>query len=461
MARKVSGAVVEHTGRDGCTYRALRFTAYSKRRYVSLGAVSAGDAERELRHTLADIERGTWTEPRAIVAPADPEPVPTFHHLAEQWWLRNEPQLRPNTRVDYLTRLERHLLPFFADYRLDRITYDVVESYVAAKLADSKRAAADLAAWQQRLDAAQDAATGREVRRQRPARPLGARTINMTVTLLAAILEGAVERELIARNPAKGKDRRVREHEPRRSYLDTADQVAALLTAAGELDQRAREDRRHVERRAIVATLALAGLRIGEACALRWRDVDLAGGWLHVTDAKTDAGVRRVKIRGALRDELLAVRARHQAGPDEFVFATATGGAPSQDNIRSRVLAPAVALASRRLVERGLTPLPPRITPHSLRRTFASVLYALGEDPGIVMDEMGHTDPALALRVYRQAMRRDDGERERLRALVDGGISAVGGSRATERQSDAPDGEGSGIEKPRVSGAFRSAPGRI
>jgi integrase len=36
-------------------------------------------------------------------------------------------------------------------------------------------------------------------------------------------------------------------------------------------------------------------------------------------------------------------------------------------------------------VERGLTPLPDRITPHSLRRTFASLRYALGEDPGIVI----------------------------------------------------------------------------
>jgi integrase len=85
------------------------------------------------------------------------------------------------------------------------------------------------------------------------------------------------------------------------------------------------------------------------------------------------------------------------------------------------VLAPAVKLASVRLIEHGRTPLSERITPHSLRRTFASVLYALGEDPGIVMDEMGHTDPALALRVYRQTMRRGEDEKRRLRTLVDGG----------------------------------------
>jgi integrase len=51
---------------------------------------------------------------------------------------------------------------------------------------------------------------------------------------------------------------------------------------------------------------------------------------------------------------------------------------------------------------------------------FCSLLYALGEDPGVVMDEMGHTDPALALRVYRQAMRRGEDEKAALRALVEG-----------------------------------------
>lgn len=399
MARKVTGAVVEHTGRDGRTYRALRFTAYGRRRFVSLGPVSEGVAQRELRHTLADVERGTW-QPVVVEAPPEREPVPTFHSFAEQWWGRNERQLAPSTRADYRWRLERHLLPFFAAYPLDRITFDVVERYIAAKLAEEE--------------------------------PLSATSVNMTLTLMAAILEGAVERDLIARNPAKGKSRRVREREPRRSYLETAEQIAALLDAARVLDRDARDDRRHVERCAIVATLTFAGLRIGELCALRWRDVDLAGGWLHVSDSKTDAGRRKVKLRGALRDELLAVRARHQAGPDAFVFATRTGGAPSRDNVRNRVLSPAVKLASERLVRRGLVPLPERITPHSLRRTFASVLYALGEDPGVVMDEMGHTDPALALRVYRQSMRRGEDEKAQLRALVEGGELAVIGSSAAE-----------------------------
>jgi integrase len=189
----------------------------------------------------------------------------------------------------------------------------------------------------------------------------------------------------------------------------------------------------------MIATLTFAGLRIGELCALRWRDVNLADGWLTVGEAKTDAGLRRVKLRGALRDELL--RVRREQDPDEFVFGTLTGGRQSADNFRSRVLRAAVKRANADLQGRGLPPLPERITPHSLRRTFCSLLYALGEDPGTVMDEMGHTDPALALRVYRQAMRRGEDEKAQMRALVEGDEGAEFRPTSGQRgdiEADAP-----------------------
>lgn len=188
-----------------------------------------------------------------------------------------------------------------------------------------------------------------------------------------------------------------------------------------ELDQEAREDRQHVERRAMLTTLTFAGLRISELSALRWRDLDLAAGWLHVGESKTDAGRRRVKLRGALRDELLTLRARHpNVEAIDYVFPTSSGGPFSPDNFRARVLRATIKRANKNLAKRKLPPLPERITPHSLRRTFASVLYALGEDPGVIMDEMGHTDPALALRVYRQSMRRGEDEKAQLRTLIDG-----------------------------------------
>jgi integrase len=390
MSRQATGKVVEHHGTGGRTYRALRFTAYGKRRYVSLGAVSAAEAEQALRHTMADVERGTWRPPRAVEPPADVEPTPTFHAFAEQWWVLREAQWAMKTQHDYRWKLEFHLLPFFGERRLNEITVADVESYAAAKLAEKPR-------------------------------PLSPRSINATITLLGMILEAAADRDLIGRNPARGRGRKVRERAPRRTYLETAEQIEALMSAAGELDREARMDRQHVERRAILATLTFAGLRISELCALRWRDVDLAGGWLQVGESKTDAGRRRIKIRGALNEELTGVRARLiHPSPDAFVFQTRAGKRPSGDNIRSRVLKAAVKRASEDCIKQGRPPLPDGLTPHSLRRTFASVLYAVGEDPGVIMDEMGHSDPALALRVYRQSMRRDEDEKTRLRSIIDG-----------------------------------------
>jgi integrase len=245
-------------------------TAYAKRRFVALGPVGPAEAERALRHTLADVERGTWTPPQKVAPPVEETPAPTFHEFGEQWWARAALQLRPSTQADYRWRLEVHLLPFFRDLPLDRITVASVEEFIAGKLGEDD--------------------------------PLSPRSVNMCVTLLGAILESAVDRELIVRNPARGKRRRVREATPRRTWIDSAEHVAALLAAAGELDCQARPDRRHIHRSAIVATLVFAGLRIGELTALRWRDVDLASGWLTVGEAKTDAGRRRVKLRGALRD---------------------------------------------------------------------------------------------------------------------------------------------------------------
>jgi integrase len=205
---------------------------------------------------------------------------------------------------------------------------------------------------------------------------------------------------------------------PARSYIDQAAQIFALLDAARALDGEARSDHRHINRRAMLAVLVLAGLRLGELLALRWHHVDLSGGWLTVGRAKTDAGVRWVKIRPALRGVLTELRAANLDGaPDALVFGTASGEPHSPSNIRRRVLAKAVERANAKLAEDGGAALP-ALTPQSLRRTFASVLYAIGAPPPVVMQEMGHASPQLALRIYAQAMRRDDAENGRLRALV-------------------------------------------
>jgi hypothetical protein len=74
-----------------------------------------------------------------------------------------------------------------------------------------------------------DRRTGK--RCKRPARRLSNATISKTITRLAQIPEVGVEYDLIARNPAKVgvKRRRLKASKPSRTYLDRAEQIAALL----------------------------------------------------------------------------------------------------------------------------------------------------------------------------------------------------------------------------------------
>jgi hypothetical protein len=172
MARPATGQVVYDDRRVSPVF-ALRFRAYGRREYVTLGGAADGwtqeRAEAELQNVLADVRRGIWRPPHpepAPVAPADP----SFHEFASQWFEANEGAWRPKTRVDYGWQLTNHLLPFFRGHRLSQITIAEVDRYRSAKVREGA---------------------------------LSATSINKTITRLAQILEVAVEYEMIDRNPRR------------------------------------------------------------------------------------------------------------------------------------------------------------------------------------------------------------------------------------------------------------------
>jgi integrase len=170
--------------------------------------------------------------------------------------------------------------------------------------------------------------------------------------------------------------------------------------------------------------LTLAGLRISEALDLRWRDVNLNARRLRVAASKTDAGVREVDLTPALQ-ELLAEYQSHSpyTAPGGLVFPTSTGKRDNPSNVRNRFLDSAAKLADVDLRAAGREPMPD-LTPHSLRRTFISLLLAAGADVPYVMAQAGHTDPKMTLGLYAQviASKTDHG------AALDGivGIAPLG-----------------------------------
>ncbi len=179
MPRKATGQVIEP--KDGRTW-AIRFRAYGKRRYVALGSAEEGwnreRAEAELRHVLADVERGIWRPYEPAQAPQVAE-VSTFHEFASEWLENREPELRPKTVTSYRWQLSGHLLPHFARMHLDRIGPEEIDHYKATKLREGA---------------------------------LGPNQINKSLGLLAMILDAAGDYGHIdpARNPARGRRRRVK-----------------------------------------------------------------------------------------------------------------------------------------------------------------------------------------------------------------------------------------------------------
>jgi integrase len=432
-ARAPKGEVVRNQTRGGYTF-ALRFSAYNKRRYITLGRPEDGwteaKARTELENILADVRRGIW-QPHLVEAPPEPPRDSGFHEFASAWFEAIRGELRPNTVLDYEWQLRVHLLPFFKDHRLSQITVAEVDRYRESKVAEARAIEAATGRGKPVMDEYVDR---HGCKRRRRRRPLSAVSINKTITRLGQILEVAVERELIPRNPAKvgGKRRRLRAAKPARVYLDRAEQIAALLHAAGELDHEARSNGQ-IARRALLATLTFAGLRISELLDLEWRDVDLAAGRLRVRHSKTDAGNRYVDLLPVLRDELSAHKAASpNAAPGAYVFPSAAGTRQDGGRVRLRVLNRAIERANKQLAADQQTPLPEGLTPHALRRTCASVLVALGKDPRYVMAQLGHTDPTVTLGIYAQAMTASEDDRDRLRLLVEGDDLTADG-RETDR----------------------------
>jgi integrase len=140
------------------------------------------------------------------------------------------------------------------------------------------------------------------------------------------------------------------------------------------------------------------------------RSLRLHVGRLDVEDAKTPTGIREVDLTPVLRDELVAHRAwmasaGFDVSPRVRVYQSGTGRPLTPSNVRPMLRVLRRQTDARREA-RALNPLP-HITPHTLRRTYISVLLlASGGDVEYVMSQVGHADAETTMRIYSQLLKR-------------------------------------------------------
>jgi integrase len=220
---------------------------------------------------------------------------------------------------------------------------------------------------------------------------VSAATVRNALLPLRAICRRALSRGDIQVNPTTGIE--IPAVRSRRARFATPEEAQLLVDAAPPGD------------RVLWATAFYAGLRRGELQALRWVDVDLAGGVLRVErswdvkagviDPKSIAGRRKVQIAAVLRDYLVGHR---MAAGDGLVFGRADGTPFATSTISLRA----------NTAWRGAHLRP--ITLHECRHTFASLMIAAGVNPKALQTFMGHSSITVTLDRYGHLFPGSEGE---------------------------------------------------
>jgi integrase len=159
----------------------------------------------------------------------------------------------------------------------------------------------------------------------------------------------------------------------------------------------------------LIYVLGYAGLRWGEAAALRRRRCDLLRRRIHVMESLSDVGgqfhfgptktyaTRAVAIPGFLV-EMLAVHLEHEvpADPQALVFTTAEGKPLRNPTFHKRVWTPGLYEAQPGVHGGRVEDL--RI--HDLRHTCAAILIAQGAHPKLIQRHLGHSTIKVTLDTY-------------------------------------------------------------
>jgi integrase len=163
--------------------------------------------------------------------------------------------------------------------------------------------------------------------------------------------------------------------------------------------------------------------------------VDLAAREIRMPRVKTAASERAVPMLPALH-EILLTHSAERPLRDAPAFATRSGTRQHPDNVRSRLLAGVHKRANELLADAGEQPIA-HMTPHTLRRTFASLLAEIGVSPRRAMYLLGHTDPKFTMRVYQQVLDLGGSAPERLERVlgctVDEAFSLLSGRELRSR----------------------------
>jgi integrase len=336
-----------------------------KQRWQS-GFATKRDAQDALTETLSRLKGGNDVAPSKVTVAA----------FMRQWLAGLPATVRPSTVEGYRNLAEGHIIPRLGPLALQKVTPAHLNAFYADLLAKGRK-------------------NGKG--------GLSPRTVFYAHATIRKALAEALKHQLVLRNVAdlatpprqsEGTEMRVWTAAELRLFLDhiAADRLVGAYTLA-----------------------ATSGMRRGEVLGLRWRDLDLDGARLSVTQTvisvnyavmtsapKTARGRRSVALDPTTVEALKAHRTRQLAervalgigrpAADDLVFSNpdASPVNPAQFSDRFDRLVKAAGV--------------PRIRFHDLRHTHATLALLAGIPAKVVSDRLGHSTVAITLDTYSHVL---------------------------------------------------------
>jgi integrase len=356
-------------------------TGKRKRKWHSFAGTKR-EAQVECSRLITAITGGTYQEPNKI----------TLGDFLSRWVDHIRSQVSPKSHERYAGIVNQNLKPALGAVLLSKLKpAQISEAYSKALIGG---------------------------RRDDKAGGLSPRTVGHMHRVLKQALGQAVRWELLTRNPADAVDPPKVGWKPMQTYdlPQTADLIEAVR--GGPIF--------------IPALLAvLCGLRRGEICALRWRNVDLDAGQLSVVESleQTKAGLRfkspksgkgrTVALSETVVQELRTYRAQRAQEslklgiglPDDALVIAHADGSIVQPIYISQQWA--------RLIAK--TPLA-RLRFHDLRHAHATHLLAHGVHPKVASERLGHSEVGITLDLYSHVI---PGMQEDAAATVDAALKTA------------------------------------
>lgn len=324
-----------------------------------------------------------------------PLQIINFKQFTQRWEERMYPELKRSTVLAYRSVLRSHLEPYFGQVRVQDISPEMVQGFVASyrstcSLMDRMRpsrpgrdnlAAPVLTSW-----------CGKARLAPSESHVLSPKTIRNALMLLKAMLRDAIRWGYLRANPCEAI--RLPHAIPPDRPAFTLDEVRAILTHAQE------------PYRTLYWLAFETGMRAGELCGLRAEDVNVQKCLVQVRQSvwrgrvqtpKSQAAYRDIFISQTLTDQLQSLVRQGAEPPMHFLFHTRTGSAWDANAITKKRLAPLCKTLG--IETKGL---------HAFRRTHATMMDRLGVPLKVRQERMGHTDPRLTLTAYTQPVSEDE-----------------------------------------------------